>query len=85
VVKNLNNVIDLNFYPTEETKRSNFKHRPVGLGIQGLADVFCLMGLPFETDEADRLQTDIFETIYFAALTSSKYLSKEVGPYESIS
>jgi ribonucleoside-diphosphate reductase alpha chain len=85
VVKNLNNVIDLNFYPTEETKRSNFKHRPVGLGIQGLADVFCLLGLPFESDEADKLQTDIFETIYFAALTSSKDLSKEVGPYESIS
>ncbi len=85
VVRNLNNVIDLNFYPTEETKRSNFKHRPVGLGIQGLADVFCLLGLPFESDEADKLQTDIFETIYFAALTSSKDLSKEVGPYESIS
>ena len=84
VVRNLNNVIDLNFYPTEETKRSNFKHRPVGLGIQGLADVFCLLGLPFESDEADKLQTDIFETIYFAALTSSKDLSKEVGPYESI-
>jgi ribonucleoside-diphosphate reductase alpha chain len=85
VVRNLNNVIDLNFYPTEETKRSNFKHRPVGLGIQGLADVFCMLGLPFESDEADTLQTDIFETIYFAALTSSKDLSKEVGPYESIS
>jgi ribonucleoside-diphosphate reductase alpha chain len=84
VVRNLNNVIDLNFYPTEETKRSNFKHRPVGLGIQGLADVFCLLGLPFESDEADKLQTDIFETIYFAALTSSKDLSKEVGPYETI-
>jgi len=85
VVRNLNNVIDLNFYPTEETKRSNFKHRPVGLGIQGLADVFCLLSLPFESDEADTLQKDIFETIYFAALTSSKDLSKEVGPYESIS
>ena len=84
MVRNLNNVIDLNFYPTEETKRSNFKHRPVGLGIQGLADVFCLLGLPFESDAADKLQTDIFETIYFAALTSSKDLSKEVGPYETI-
>jgi len=63
VVKNLNNVIDLNFYPTEETKRSNFKHRPVGLGIQGLADVFCMLDIPFESDEADKLQTDIFETI----------------------
>ena len=84
VVKNLNNVIDLNFYPTEETKRSNFKHRPVGLGVQGLADVFCLLGIPFESEEADKLQTEIFETIYFAALTSSKDLSKVFGPYESI-
>ena len=84
VVKNLNNVIDLNFYPTEETKRSNFKHRPVGLGVQGLADVFCLLGLPFESELSDTLQTDIFETIYFAALTSSKDLAIEFGPYESI-
>jgi len=84
VVKNLNNVIDLNFYPTEETKRSNFKHRPVGLGIQGLADVMCLLGLPFESEDADKLQTDIFETIYFGAMTSSKDLSKSFGPYESI-
>lgn len=85
VVRNLNNVIDLNFYPTEETKRSNFRHRPIGLGVQGLADVFCMLRLPFESSEADTLQTDIFETIYFAAMTSSKDLSKEVGPYESIS
>lgn len=84
VVKNLNNVIDLNYYPTEETKRSNFKHRPVGLGIQGLADVFCMLGLPFESELADKLQTDIFETIYFAAMTSSNDLAKEHGPYESI-
>jgi ribonucleoside-diphosphate reductase alpha chain len=83
VVKNLNNVIDLNFYPTEETKKSNMKHRPVGLGVQGLADVFCMVKLPFESEEADRLQTEIFETIYFAALTSSKDLAKEHGPYES--
>jgi ribonucleoside-diphosphate reductase alpha chain len=85
VVKNLNNVIDLNFYPTEETKRSNFKHRPVGLGVQGLADVFCMLDIPFESDAADKLQTDIFETIYFAAMTSSKDISKEFGAYESIS
>jgi ribonucleoside-diphosphate reductase alpha chain len=84
VTKNLNNVIDLNFYPTEETKRSNFKHRPVGLGVQGLADVFCILGLAFESEEADKLQTEIFETIYFAAMTSSKDLAKEFGPYESI-
>jgi ribonucleoside-diphosphate reductase alpha chain len=85
VVKNLNNVIDLNFYPTEETKRSNFRHRPIGLGVQGLADVFCMLSLPFESDDADKLQSDIFETIYFAALTSSKDIAKEVGAYESIS
>jgi ribonucleoside-diphosphate reductase alpha chain len=84
VVKNLNNVINLNFYPTEETKNSNFKHRPIGLGVQGLADVFCMLGLPFESEEADKLQTDIFETIYFAAMTSSNDLAKEYGPYESI-
>ena len=84
VVKNLNNVINFNFYPTEETKRSNFKHRPVGLGVQGLADVLCLLGLPFESEMADKIQTDIFETIYFAALTSSKDLAKVLGPYESI-
>jgi ribonucleoside-diphosphate reductase alpha chain len=84
VVKNLNNVIDLNFYPTEETKRSNFKHRPVGLGVQGLADVFCMLSLPFESEEADKLQTEIFETIYFAAMTSSNDIAKELGPYESI-
>jgi ribonucleoside-diphosphate reductase alpha chain len=84
IVKNLNNVIDLNFYPTAETKLSNFRHRPVGLGVQGLADVFCILGLPFESDEADTLQTDIFETIYFAALTSSKDLAKLHGSYESI-
>ena len=84
VVKNLNNVIDLNFYPTEETKRSNFKHRPVGLGVQGLADVLCMLNIPFESETADTLQTDIFETIYFAAMTSSKDLAKEFGPYESI-
>jgi ribonucleoside-diphosphate reductase alpha chain len=83
IVKNLNNVIDLNFYPTPETELSNFKHRPVGLGIQGLADIFCILKLPFESDDADKLQVDIFETIYFAALTSSKDLAREHGPYSS--
>lgn len=83
VVKNLNNVIDLNFYPTEETKLSNMKHRPVGLGVQGLADVFCMLKLPFESEEADKLQVEIFETIYFAALTSSKDLAIENGAYSS--
>jgi ribonucleoside-diphosphate reductase alpha chain len=83
VVQNLNNVIDLNFYPTEETKRSNMRHRPVGLGVQGLADVFCMLSLPFESENADKLQTDIFETIYFAALSSSKDVAKENGAYET--
>ena len=83
VVKNLNNVIDLNFYPTDETKLSNMKHRPIGLGIQGLADVFCMLNLPFESENADILQIEIFETIYYAALTSSKDLAKENGAYET--
>lgn len=83
VTKNLNNVIDLNYYPTEETRYSNFKHRPIGIGIQGLADVFCLLGLSFESKESDKLQTEIVETMYFAALTSSKDLAKINGAYES--
>ena len=83
VVQNLNNVIDLNFYPTEETKRSNMRHRPVGLGVQGLADVFCMLTIPFESEEADKLQTEIFETIYYAALVSSKDIAKENGAYET--
>jgi ribonucleoside-diphosphate reductase alpha chain len=83
VVKNLNNVIDLNFYPTKETELSNMKHRPIGLGIQGLADIFCILRLPFESEESDKLQTEIFETIYFAALTSSKDLAKEQGHYST--
>ena len=84
VVKNLNNVINLNFYPTKETKKSNMRHRPVGLGVQGLADVFCMLKIPFESEEGDTLQTDIFETLYFAAMTSSKDIAKIHGPYESI-
>ena len=85
VVKNLNNVINLNFYPTKETEKSNMRHRPVGLGVQGLADVFCMLKIPFESEEGDILQTDIFETLYFAAMTSSKDLAEVDGPYESIS
>ena len=85
VVKNLNNVINLNFYPTKETEKSNMRHRPVGLGVQGLADVFCMLKIPFESEEGDILQTDIFETLYFAAMTSSKDLAEVHGPYESIS
>ena len=80
---NLNQVIDVNFYPTPETQHSNFKHRPIGLGVQGLADTFALMGLPFESDEARKLNKDIFETIYFAALTASKDLAQTHGSYSS--
>ena len=80
---NLNQVIEINYYPTPETKNSNMKHRPIGLGVQGLADTFAIMGLPFESDEARKLNKDIFETIYFAALTASKDLAKIHGPYSS--
>jgi len=80
---NLNQVIDVNYYPTPETQASNLKHRPIGLGVQGLADTFVMMGLPFESEEARRLNKDIFETIYFAALTASKDLAKKYGSYAS--
>jgi len=80
---NLNQVIDVNYYPTPETQASNLKHRPIGLGVQGLADTFVMMGLPFESEEARKLNKDIFETIYFAALTASKDLAKKYGSYAS--
>lgn len=82
-VRNLNNVIDLNFYPTEKTKRSNMKNRPVGIGIQGLADVYNFLGYPFDSDEAETLNKKIFETIYYAAVDESKELAKKYGKYES--
>jgi ribonucleoside-diphosphate reductase alpha chain len=80
---NLNQVIDVNFYPTPETQNSNFKHRPIGLGVQGLADTFAMLGLAFESEEARKLNQDIFETIYFAALTASKDLAAKEGSYSS--
>jgi ribonucleoside-diphosphate reductase alpha subunit len=83
VTKNLNKVIDNNFYPIEETKRSNFRHRPIGLGVQGLADVFMLLGLPFESDMAKVLNKNIFETIYYGAMLASNNIAKEVGAYET--
>ncbi|HMO61202.1 MAG TPA: ribonucleoside-diphosphate reductase subunit alpha [Ferruginibacter sp.] len=79
--KNLNKIIDNNYYPVEEARNSNLKHRPIGLGVQGLADVFILLRLPFESDLAKMLNKNIFETIYFAAMTASKDLAKEQGPY----
>merc|ERR1719428_1619865 len=81
--RNLNVVINRNFYPVEEARRSNMRHRPIGLGVQGLADTFMKMGLPYESDEARTLNTDIFETIYFAACEASMELAKIEGPYES--
>lgn len=75
---NLNRVIDVNWYPTKETRKSNMRHRPIGLGVQGLADTFALLGLPFESDEAKKLNKDIFETIYFAAMTASNDIAKEI-------
>ena len=80
---NLNKVIDVNYYPVEEAKNSNMRHRPIGLGVQGLADAFILMGMPFESPEARKLNKDIFETIYFAAMTASMDLAKVEGPYET--
>jgi ribonucleoside-diphosphate reductase alpha chain len=81
--RNLNKVIDVNFYPVEEAKRSNFRHRPIGLGIQGLADAFILLRMPFESAEAKGLNEDIFETIYFAAVETSMELAKVQGTYET--
>ncbi|MFN3343263.1 MAG: ribonucleoside-diphosphate reductase subunit alpha, partial [Flavobacteriales bacterium] len=72
-----------NFYPVPEARRSNMRHRPIGIGVQGLADAFILMRQGFDSDEARKLNSEIFETIYYAALTSSKDLAKEFGPYES--
>jgi ribonucleoside-diphosphate reductase alpha chain len=83
VTKNLNKVIDVNYYPVIEAQNSNFRHRPIGLGVQGLADAFILMGLPFESDGAAQLNAEIFETIYFAAMQSSVDLAKKEGYYES--
>lgn len=81
---NLNRIIDGNFYPVEAAKKSNMRHRPIGLGVQGLADAFIMMGLPFESDEARALNREVFETIYFASMTASKDLAKVEGPYETI-
>ncbi|MBC9812213.1 ribonucleoside-diphosphate reductase subunit alpha [Crocinitomicaceae bacterium CZZ-1] len=80
---NLNKIIDENYYPVEEAKNSNFRHRPIGLGVQGLADAFILLGYPFESEEARALNREVFETIYYAAMTASKDLAKVDGPYQT--
>ncbi|MDZ7612609.1 MAG: ribonucleoside-diphosphate reductase subunit alpha [Flavobacteriaceae bacterium] len=83
VTRNLDSVIDQNYYPVKEAENSNFRHRPVGLGVQGLADTFIMLRMPFTGDEAKKLNEEIFETIYFGALTSSMELAKEKGAYST--
>jgi ribonucleoside-diphosphate reductase alpha chain len=83
VTRNLNKVIDINFYPTPKTERSNMRHRPIGLGIQGLADVFFMLKMSFTSEAAKQLNKDIFETIYHGALEESCIMAQEDGPYET--
>ena len=83
VTRNLNRVIDKNYYPTETAKNSNTKHRPIAIGVQGLADVYMMLGLPFDSDGARELNKHIFTNIYYAALSESCQLAKEEGPYET--
>jgi ribonucleoside-diphosphate reductase alpha chain len=83
ITKNLNRIIDVNYYPVEEARRSNMRHRPIGLGVQGLADVFIMLRMPFESEEAQKLNKDIFETIYYAAMESSMELAIKDGPYQT--
>jgi len=83
VTLNLNKIIDNNYYPVEEARNSNLRHRPIGLGIQGLADVFIMLRMPFESDAAKEMNKNIFETIYFAAMTASKDIAKREGAYQT--
>ncbi|MCD9584736.1 ribonucleoside-diphosphate reductase subunit alpha [Tenacibaculum maritimum] len=83
VTRNLDTVIDMNYYPVKEAENSNFRHRPVGLGVQGLADAFIALRLPFTSEEAKKLNQEIFETIYFAAVTSSMEIAKAKGAYST--
>jgi ribonucleotide reductase alpha subunit len=83
ITKNLNKIIEINYYPIPEAKNSNMRHRPIGMGVQGLADAFQLMKLPFDHPEARRLNVDIFETIYYAGLDASCDLAAKKGYYES--
>ncbi|MGE8341079.1 MAG: ribonucleoside-diphosphate reductase subunit alpha [Flavobacterium sp.] len=83
VTRNLNKVIDRNYYPVKEAENSNMRHRPVGLGVQGLADAFIMLRMPFTSDEAKKLNQEIFETLYFAAVTASMEMAKEEGSYST--
>ncbi|WP_266363554.1 ribonucleoside-diphosphate reductase subunit alpha [Tellurirhabdus rosea] len=83
VTRNLNKIIDLNYYPVEEARRSNMRHRPIGIGVQGLADAFIMLRMPFESDEARQLNKDVFETIYYGAMVASMEQAKVDGPYET--
>ncbi len=83
ITKNLNKIIDRNYYPVAEARNSNMRHRPIGIGVQGLADAFILMRFPFDSPEAAQLNKEIHETIYYASMTASKDLSKVEGPYET--
>lgn len=83
LARNLNKVIDLNYYPVVEAKNSNFRHRPIGIGVQGLADCFQLLHIPFTSEKAKKLNIDIFESIYYGAVTTSIQLAKELGTYSS--
>jgi ribonucleoside-diphosphate reductase alpha chain len=83
VTRNLNKVIDRNYYPVKEGENSNKRHRPIGLGVQGLADAFIMLRMPFTSDEAKKLNQEIFETLYFAAVTASMEMAKEEGPYST--
>lgn len=83
VTKNLNRVIDVNFYPVEEARNSNMRHRPIGIGVQGLADAFCRMRYAFESDEARQLNKEIFETMYYAAVEASCEVAAVDGPYST--
>ncbi len=83
VTRNLNKVIDVNYYPVKEAENSNMRHRPIGIGVQGLADAFILLGMPFDSPEAKQLNKDIFETIYFGAVSESNAIAQKDGVYES--
>ncbi len=83
VTRNLNKVIDINYYPVPQARNSNMRHRPIGIGVQGLADVFIKLRMPFDSEEAQQLNKEIFETIYFGAMTASNELAEKHGPYES--